>query len=767
MYEKLPDDLKRNARFCLWKYETRKGKPTKVPYRTDGRRADSTKAADFSTFDAVTAVLRKGGYDGIGIMVGGGFSAVDIDSCVTDGKLTETAQDIVDTMDSYTETSPSGTGIRIIFNADGAEYDKARYYINNRKAGIEVYTAGCTEKFVTLTGNGIREVGIGKRSEALHAVAEKYMRRPQKEQTERVQNAPPGSFLSDDAVLSAARNARNGEAFVRLWDGDITGYASASEADLALCTRLAFFCGGDTDQMDKLFRRSALYRDKWERADYRETTLRKAVDGCTDFYKPIRTSAEADFNGTLTVLQRLDVIGNARYSENDIGFGRLFADVFRDIARYAEDRKRWFVYDGSRWAADTAGLRVTELGKDLADALLLYAASLHDEDQREKILRWCKKWVQRRYRDIYIREAQSVYPMVMLLFDTDPYLFNCSNCTVDLRTGETHDHTPADMITKVSPVVFDPGALSERWERFIDEIMSGEREKARFLQKTLGYGLTGDTRYECMFIYYGETTRNGKGTLVESVLPVMGEYGITARPETITQKKADSHSPTEDIARLAGIRFANISEPSRGMLLNAAQLKNMTGNDTLNARYLNENSFDFKARFKLYINTNYLPVINDMTLFTSGRIVIVPFDRHFSEEEQDKGLKREFLKPEIQSAILNWLIGGYRLLRKEGFGQPDSVKNAVRAYFHDSDKTVQFTEECLTEDARSEVRTSAVYDRYRMWCYENGCYTENCRNFLQELRKIGTVVRKRPQTGGEKTTLLIGYRLRETNDFLQ
>ena len=130
MYEKLPDDLKRNARFCLWKYETRKGKPTKVPYRTDGRRADSSKASDFSSFDAVTSVLKKGGYDGIGIMVGGGFSAVDIDNCVTDGKLTETAQDIVDTMDSYTETSPSGTGIRIVFNADGAEYDKARYHNN-------------------------------------------------------------------------------------------------------------------------------------------------------------------------------------------------------------------------------------------------------------------------------------------------------------------------------------------------------------------------------------------------------------------------------------------------------------------------------------------------------------------------------------------------------------------------------------------------------------------------------------------------------------
>ena len=180
---------------------------------------------------------------------------------------------------------------------------------------------------------------------------------------------------------------------------------------------------------------------------------------------------------------------------------------------------------------------------------------------------------------------------------------------------------------------------------------------------TLGYGLTGDTRYECMFFYYGATTRNGKGTLMESTLNVMGDYGITVRPETIAAKStSNSQNPTEDIARLAGVRFANISEPRRGLVLNEAQIKSMTGNDTLNARFLHENSFDLKPQFKLYVNTNYLPAITDMTLFSSGRIVIIPFDRHFEEWEQDQNLKYEFSKPMVKSAILNWLIEGYTLL---------------------------------------------------------------------------------------------------------
>lgn len=215
----------------------------------------------------------------------------------------------------------------------------------------------------------------------------------------------------------------------------------------------------------------------------------------------------------------------------------------------------------------------------------------------------------------------------------------------------------------MSQVIYDPTAQSDRFDTYIDEIMCGDQERAKFLQKIMGYGLTGDTRYECMTILYGATTRNGKGTLCESVLKVLGDYGCTARIESIAVKTfVNGSQPNEDIARLAGIRFVNISEPGKGIVMDAAKVKIMTGNDTLNARYLHENSFDFQPQFKLYVNTNYLPVINDMTLFTSNRIIIVPFDRHFDEQSQDTTLKRKFTTPQVQSAILNWLLEGNRLL---------------------------------------------------------------------------------------------------------
>lgn len=267
-------------------------------------------------------------------------------------------------------------------------------------------------------------------------------------------------------------------------------------------------------------------------------------------------------------------------------------------------------------------------------------------------------------------------------------------------------HLATDLITKVLPVFYDPKARSERFSRFVDKIMSGDCEKALHLQKSLGYALSDNTRYEYIFFLFGESTRNYKGTLMESVLPVMGDYGKAVRAETIALKKnPNSSQPTDDVARLAGVRFANISEPSRGLFLNSAQVKYMAGGDTLSARFLHENSSDFNPQFKLHVNTNYLPVISDMTVFNSDRMQIIPFNRHFEEWKQDKILKAKFSKKEVQSAILNWLLEGFTRLRDEGFKPPKSVLDAIFSYAHDSDKA-QFVEYVLVKDQSSEIRTA-------------------------------------------------------------
>lgn len=767
-YDNLPKELRDNGKFCVWKYEPRKGKtkPGKVPYQISGKRAQSNNEHTFSNYSDAVAVVSH--YDGLGLGIFRDFSAVDVDHCVnTDGTLTATGQSVVQIFKGcYIEKSPSGTGLRVIFKASGFMYDSTKYYINNSKLGVEVYVYGATNKFVTVTGNVYQQGDVIEAEAQLQTLLDTFMLRNIKPRDE--QPAVTASYLSDDIVIEKAKAAKNGVAFAKLWEGDISGYPSQSEADLAFCSHLAFWCGRDIAQMDRLFRRSELYRDKWDRpqsgSTYGQITLEKAVSLCSSTYQPVlHTEAKEEFGILAPRLAELKPDSNQRYGWSDNGAGRLFADVYKSCARYVPERKVWYVYDGTRWVTDMAALKVMELCKDLSDALMTYALSIHDEHKRKDYIKYCAKWQLRSTRITVLSDAQSVYPISMEEFDTDRYLFNCNNGTLDLRTMQFRDHSPEDRLTKIAPVKYDPNAECPRFTSFIDEIMSGDKEKAKFLQKALGYAVSGDTRFECMFFLYGETTRNGKGTLMESILRVFGDYGKAVRPETIALKQySNSSNPSEDVARLAGVRFANISEPSRGLLLNAAQVKSMTGNDTLNARFLHENSFDFAPQFKLYVNTNYLPVINDMTLFTSGRVLIVPFDRHFEEWEQDKTLKSEFGKPETQSAILNWLLQGYIMLREEGFTLPQSVIDATNEYSHDSNKIQLFADECLEERGDADVKTAELYAAYREWCAVNGCYPESNRNFNQALRSFGTVLRKRPAGGGDKTTLLIGYRLKKT-----
>ena len=381
---------------------------------------------------------------------------------------------------------------------------------------------------------------------------------------------------------------------------------------------------------------------------------------------------EADLSRITLTIEEMQPHTNPRYGKDEIGIGYAFADYFKPIARYNAERKMWYVYDGIVWQPDIGGLKIAELGKLLADKLYVFAITIREEDVRKRFIDRVKKLQQRKHRETMIKDAMSVYPINMKYFDRDIYLFNCQNGTLDLRTMEFREHRPEEFLTKVSPVVYDPEAVCPRWLSFMDEVMQGDTSRSRYLQKALGYSLSGDTRMECMFILYGATSRNGKGTTMESVLRILGEYGKNADPSLLSTKFGvqSSGGPSEEIARLAGSRFVNISEPEKKITLDAALTKRLTGNDTITARYLHENSFEFRPNFKVFINTNHLPNITDLTLFESGRIKIIPFNRHFDEAEQDKGLKALFAKPDNMSGIFNWLLEGWKLFEAEKLDMP-------------------------------------------------------------------------------------------------
>lgn len=305
--EKLPAYLAEHGRFCLWKYEQNKGRWTKVPYQPKAPQygAASTNPAHFT--DLKTAMQARKGFDGVGLGIFGDLAAIDIDHCIDEkGEFSTLAETVIATMDSYTEFSPSGKGIRIIFRVPASfAYDKDAFYVNNQSAcdprqswpekqGLEIYIAGATSKYVTITGNAlVPPVEVEERSAEVLEILNRYMRKPAQERTVTAP-APSINNLTDSEIIEIATRAKNGAQFDSLYRaGNIGSYPSHSEADQALFNLLAFYTAGDTDRMIRIFETSALYREKEKPKSYYRRTAEKAARDCTTYYTPQQDRAPA------------------------------------------------------------------------------------------------------------------------------------------------------------------------------------------------------------------------------------------------------------------------------------------------------------------------------------------------------------------------------------------------------------------------------------------------------------------------------------------
>jgi len=456
-------------------------------------------------------------------------------------------------------------------------------------------------------------------------------------------------------------------------------------------------------------------------------------------------------------LKQIKPEANSRYTWDDKGFAELFSELHRDRCRYNATAREWFCYDGKVWALDPSGMQTSQLAKQLADALVQYCLGISDEQLKTAYLKKVSVYGQLRYRENLIRDARDCNFIKQTDLDENLNLLNLQNGVFDLSTGAFRAHSPHDLLSKIANADYKPEARCDRWERFIDEVMCGDVAKARYLQKILGYSMTAETSLECCWILYGSTTRNGKSTLCETVMHLMGNYALSMRPETLAQKQnKDSRTATGDIARLDGCRFLNASEPPRRMLLDSALLKGLLGRDTITARHLYQSEFQFIPRFKLMMNTNYLPMITDDSIFSSGRVVVIPFDRHFRNEEQDKGLKDELAAPYNLSGILNWMLEGLRLFRVEGAELPDSLIMATDEYRQSSDKFGLFMEECLVKTGNNSA-AGKVYERYAEWCSDYGYGVESKGSFFDELKRRGIYASSGTVGGKTLHNILAGY----------
>lgn len=471
--------------------------------------------------------------------------------------------------------------------------------------------------------------------------------------------------------------------------------------------------------------------------DFEKLIRSTVTDTNVDSHATVKNSSAPKGAPLVRKLMELDAAN--KFATNDKGSAELFSTVFKNVSRYNPTQKDWMYYNDVKWIADTEGMKAKRNAKKLADAILSYAVNVSglDEKQRESYLKYASRLMNYRDRNTMVNDAKDLNFFENTELDKDDLILNLKNCVLDLSgdTPKISEHNADLLLSKCCNASYDPNATCELWEKTINEIMEGSAEKIKYLQKILGLCLTGITAEEELYFFYGASTRNGKSTICETVLSILNDYGATISPETLAVKaNKDSRTASPDIAKLAGIRLVIASEPPKKMIFDTSLVKTLTGRDRVTARFLHQNEFCFTPKFKLLINTNYLPTITDQTVFKSGRIRVVSFNKHFGEYEQNKKLKDELRKE--ANGILNWMITGLYLYRKEGLEPPSAVRDSTDEYETDSDKIGRFISECLV---KSDKNTSAkdVYEKYSKWCSDSGLGIDGRNNFYIELKTRG------------------------------
>lgn len=407
----------------------------------------------------------------------------------------------------------------------------------------------------------------------------------------------------------------------------------------------------------------------------------------------------------------------AHFNLTDAGNAEYFTDQYGDRLRYDHLRGHWLEWHIHCWRPENDG-HIMRLALKAARERYRAAVNIADLGLREKIARWAIGSEQRARLEACIAIARSLKPIADSgeHWDKNGWIFCVENGVIDLRTGELRPGKQEDMITMQSPVVYDAEAKALRWLQFLYEIFSGDANLIEWLQRYLGYCLTGDTREQTVAIPYGKGA-NGKTRLLAILRHVMGNYAYDAPFSTfeLTQRAAIPN----DLAALVGKRLVTSSETNEGTRLNEARVKALSGQDSITARFLHAEFFTFEPVAKFFLAVNHRPRVHDDSYGFWRRVRLIPFNREFKGEADDK-LLLDKLTAET-SGILNWLIEGCLKWQKQGLEPtPECVLRATEEYQTDSDPLSQFILDECAFTAQAQVKASDLYKAYLKWCDDQG-----------------------------------------------
>ncbi len=727
--ENIPAEVKALPQWVMWKKETRDGKPAKVPYQPNGKRAKSNDPSTWSTFNtALTTFQDIGGFDGICWMMHvkpSDIIFIDIDHCIKDGIIEPWAQQIVDEFDSYTERSQSGNGLHILI--------KGKKPIKRcRKAGSPFEIYDCLRPCY-ITGDVVGgHTTIEARQEALDWLFEKIFAAElrQARQDPAPKPSPAHSNLSDEALILKATLSKGGNEFKLLFDGSTLGYnGDDSAADMALMNKLAFWTGGNALQMERLFSASGLgRREKWRgRPDYRERTIKKAISDAREFYEPPKDSVNArpkknKTNHSESQIE-LEEIADIEYDKNDkIKKVRLSPTLAARAVLgkmpfvMSEDSEEIYSFNGQIYRPD---------GARKIDRILCEVAGDHvtGDKLRETLRR--------------VKNELLDSPVV---FDPNPYLLGVQNGVADLLTGDVREYSPEDLILDQIPVSFDPSARCPVFLAFLESITPNISDRITLIDWFAATAVKEPLAYVLFLLGLG---RNGKGIYEKLIKKFFGQAAFRDMPLQEVSKNnfaaGGFYRKRGWIASETGKRKASIGTDF---------IKLTSGNGVIDSDRKNQSRIQFEPYFQTIVDTNTMPKIDDSSIGWQERFVKVdlpyiyvanPDPANPLERQRDPALFERLSTPNELSGILNLL-----LFRSKAIGKSKTIHKRGGAemfaeYNEQSSSVATFLETfCEFDGALSNFWTplEAIYEAYRTWCSYKVGEVVDIRYFGKQLKKF-------------------------------
>lgn len=721
--DNLPAELKNVPQWVCW---TGSDKVPKNPHT--GNNAMSNNPATWGSFQDAVEACERYRFDGLGFMFANGYFGVDLDHCADN---LDFCDEFVDTLQSYAEFSKSGDGIHIICR--GTLPEGAR-----RRGNVEMYSSG---RYFICTGNIYNPAytEIADCTESIRALHAKYLRTETRAAS--VPQITAVVNLDDQEVIDKARNCKTGNLFNILYSGNWQGvYASQSEADLALCNQLAFWTQRNAEQIDRIFRTSGLYRKKWDSkrsgSTYGAITIGKACANCLEVYEPKKYEDDTELALAFFRDGKFGVETPTQYDMTDTGNAHRLQDKFGAVIRYSYNRKKWYHWTGKVWQIDESG-QVKKYGDVICDDLKREAFREQDEKTQMDLLKWANKTSSSRGKEAMIKECQHLSGIPVGQDDLDAYVdyINCRNGIINLRNGELLPHDSTFMMSKICNTDYDTtDKKPELWLSFLNDVTNENTELQEYIQRSVGYSLTGSTAEQCAYFLYG-MGNNGKSTFLDVIANLLGGYSSNVQPETIMMKRWGSDNANSDIARLKGARFVTSEEPTEGVRLNEGLLKQLTGGSKVTCRFLYGDEFEYTPEFKIWVATNHKPVIRGTDFGIWRRIKLIPFEVTIPKQKVDKELPKK-LRVEYPQ-ILRWAVEGCIKWRKYGITEPQCVQDAVKEYKQEMDLLAGFLEQCviIDYDIKDKVPASELFRAYSRWAKENHEYEMSSKKFFLEIGK--------------------------------